>query len=82
MSTGMKIKKSNFYHQKLNQKKSLLIIFHLKIKKTKKFGQLSKILSSEPKECLGAYVISMTSSASDILSVNFFKNAGIKHKIY
>ena len=42
MSTGMKIKKSNFYHQKLNQKKSLLIIFHLKIKKTKKSGQLSK----------------------------------------
>ena len=41
-----------------------------------------KALSSQPKECLGAYIISMTSSASDILSVMFLqKEANIKHKL-
>ena len=36
-------------------------------------------MSDQPKECLGAYVISMTSSASDILSVLFLqKEAKIK----
>jgi len=39
-------------------------------------------LSEEPKECLGAYVISMTSSASDILSVAFLqKEANIKDSL-
>ena len=41
-----------------------------------------KILASQPKECLGAYVISMTSSASDILSVMLLqKEANIKNKL-
>ena len=41
-----------------------------------------KVLASQPKECLGAYVISMTSSASDILSVMFFqKEANIKNRL-
>ena len=31
------------------------------------------ILAEQPKECLGAYVISMTSKASDILSVYFLQ---------
>ena len=40
------------------------------------------LLSNEPSECLGAYVISMTSSASDILSVSFLqKEAKIKNKL-
>ncbi len=39
-----------------------------------------KLLAKTPKECLGAYVISMASSASDILSVMFLqKQAGIKN---
>ena len=39
-------------------------------------------MSEEPSECLGAYVISMTSSASDILSVSFLqKEAKIKNKL-
>ena len=39
-------------------------------------------MSEEPKECLGAYVISMTTSASDILSVSFLqKEANIKDKL-
>ena len=41
-----------------------------------------KTLSNEPPECLGAYVISMTNSASDILAVNFLqKEAKIKEKL-
>ena len=40
------------------------------------------MLASQPQECLGAYVISMTSSASDILSVMFLqKEANIKNKL-
>ena len=35
-------KKIKFLSSKIKSKKSLLIIFHLKIKKTKKSGQLSK----------------------------------------
>ena len=40
------------------------------------------ILKDQPKECLGAYVISMTSAASDILSVSYLqKEAEIKNKL-
>jgi len=39
-----------------------------------------ELLSTQPKECLGAYVISMTACASDILSVIFLqKEAKIKN---
>ncbi len=41
-----------------------------------------KILANEPSECLGAYVISMTTSASDLLSVLFLqKEANIKNML-
>ena len=39
------------------------------------------MLASQPQECLGAYVISMTSSASDILSVMFLQKSNIKNKL-
>ena len=40
------------------------------------------MLADEPPECLGAYVISMTSKASDILAVSLLqKEAGIKNKL-
>ena len=40
------------------------------------------MLAEQPKECLGAYVISMTSSASDILSIAYLqKEAKIKDKL-
>ena len=39
-------------------------------------------MANEPSECLGAYVISMTNSASDLLSVIFLqKEANIKNKL-
>ena len=39
-------------------------------------------LAEQPKECLGAYVISMTSAASDILSVAYLqKESKIENKL-
>ena len=56
--------------------------FIFKNKENKEVWSTFKALSSQPKECLGAYVISMTSSASDILSVMFLqKEANIKSKL-
>ena len=43
--------------------------FNFKNKENKEVWSTFKILANEPHECLGAYVISMTTSASDILSV-------------
>ena len=54
----------------------------LKNKENKEVWSTFKTLSNEPPECLGAYVISMTNSASDILAVNFLqKEAKIKDKL-
>ena len=56
--------------------------FIFKNKENKEVWSTFKALSSQPKECLGAYVISMTSSASDILSVMYLqKEANIKSKL-
>ncbi len=56
--------------------------FIFKNKENKEVWSTFKALSSQPKECLGAYVISMTSSASDILSVmHLQKEANIKSKL-
>ena len=56
--------------------------FIFKNKENKEVWSTFKALSSQPKEGLGAYVISMTSSASDILSVMYLqKEANIKSKL-
>ena len=56
--------------------------FIFKNKENKEVWSTFKALSSQPKECLGAYVISITSSASDILSVMYLqKEANIKSKL-
>ena len=56
--------------------------FVFKNKENKEVWSTFKVLSSQPKECLGAYVISMTSSASDILAVMLLqKEANIKSKL-
>ena len=56
--------------------------FIFKNKENKEVWSTFKVLSSQPKECLGAYVISMTSSASDILAVMLLqKEANIKSKL-
>ncbi len=64
------------------QSKNVLKKFKFKNKENKEVWSTFKVLASQPKECLGAYVISMTSSASDILSVMFFqKEANIKNRL-
>ena len=64
------------------QNKSLLKNFQFKNKENKEVWSTFKVLATQPKECLGAYVISMTSSASDILSVMFLqKEANIENRL-
>ncbi len=74
--------KLNFFKSKLISKKNSINNFHFKNKENKEVWSTFKLLSKEPPECLGAYVISMTSSASDILSVYFLqKEAKISNKL-
>ena len=62
--------------------KNFINNFNFKNKENKEVWSTFKILSKQPEECLGAYVISMTSSASDILSVMLLqKEANIKNKL-
>ena len=75
-------KKIDFLKSKLNSKKNIVNKFQFKNKENKEVWSTFNLLSNEPSECLGAYVISMTSSASDILSVSFLqKEAKIKNKL-
>jgi phosphoenolpyruvate carboxylase len=68
---------SNNMKKKLNFKK-----FNFKNKENKEVWSTFKILAEEPTECLGAYVISMTSAASDILAIYLMqKEADIKNKL-
>jgi phosphoenolpyruvate carboxylase len=56
--------------------------FTFKNKENNEVWSTFKILADEPTECLGAYVISMTSAASDILAVYLMqKQANIKNKL-
>ena len=74
--------KINFLKLKLNSPKNIINKFQFKNKENKEVWETFNVLSQEPAECLGAYVISMTSSASDILSVSFLqKEAKIKNKL-
>ncbi len=64
------------------QSKNVLKNFQFKNKENKEVWSTFKVLATQPKECLGAYVISMTSSASDILSVMLFqKEANIEKRL-
>ena len=74
--------KIKFLKSKLNSSKNIINEFKFKNKENKEVWDTFNVLSQEPDECLGAYVISMTSSASDILSVSFLqKEAKIKNKL-
>ena len=88
-------KKYNKDYTKMNEKEKIELLktkllsknnhinkFQFKNKENKEVWSTFKILANEPSECLGAYVISMTNSASDILSVSFLqKEANIKNKL-
>ncbi|MDA9744499.1 phosphoenolpyruvate carboxylase [Candidatus Pelagibacter sp.] len=62
--------------------KNFIKNFQFKDKENLEVWLTFKELARQPKECLGAYIISMTSSASDILSVILLqKEANIKDKL-
>ncbi len=66
----------------IHSKKKIINNFQFKNRENKEVWSTFKVLAEEPPECLGAYVISMTTSASDILSISFLQNeAGIKEKL-
>ncbi len=71
-----------FLKSLIGKKKNIIKNFNFKNEENKEVWSTFKTLSFEPAECLGAYVISMTASASDILSVSFLqKEANIKNKL-
>ncbi len=75
-------KKINFLANQIKKKKNLLTNFEFKNKENKEVWSTFKTISKQPDECLGAYVISMTSSISDIVTVSFLqKEAQIKNKL-
>ncbi len=76
------IKKINFLKSKIKNKKNIIRNFNFKNKENNEVWSTFRLLSEEPYECLGAYVISMTTSASDILLVSFLqKEAKINEKL-
>ena len=75
-------KKIEFLKKQILSKKNQLNKFQFSNRENKEVWSTFKILANEPSECLGAYVISMTNSASDLLSVIFLqKEANIKNKL-
>ncbi len=75
-------KRIEFLKEQILSKKNQINDLQIRNKENKEVWSTFKILADEPSESLGAYVISMTTSASDILSVLFLqKEAKIKDKL-
>ncbi len=75
-------KKINMLINLIKDKKNIIGKYKFRNKDNKEVWDTFKIIAEEPIECLGAYVISMTSSASDILAVSFLqKESKIKEKL-
>jgi len=71
-----------FLKKLLMSKKKYINKFEFRNKDNKEVWSTFKVLANEPPETLGAYVISMTTSVSDILTVYLLqKEANIKHKL-
>ena len=62
-------KKIKLLNKSIKQKKSFVNKINLRDKENLEVWKTFKQISKEPEQCMGAYVISMTSKASDILSV-------------
>ena len=74
--------KVNLLKSLILSKKNIINKFNFKNKENKEVWSTFQALAEEPAECLGAYVISMTTSASDILAISFLqKEAKIKEKL-
>ena len=72
-STLSESKKINLLNSLIKQKKYFINNLKIKHKDNKEVWNTFKQISKEPEQCMGAYVISMTSKASDILSVYFLQ---------
>ena len=70
LSEDEKIKLLN---KSINQRKFFIDKIIIRDKENKEVWNTFKLIAKEPEQCLGAYVISMTSKASDILSVYFLQ---------
>ena len=66
-------KKINLLNLLIKEKKYFINNLKIKHKDNKEVWNTFKQISKEPEQCMGAYVISMTSKASDILSVYFLQ---------
>ncbi|MDC0586083.1 phosphoenolpyruvate carboxylase, partial [Candidatus Pelagibacter sp.] len=66
-------KKINLLNKLIKQKNYFLDKLNIKDKENIEVWNTFKQISEEPEQCMGAYVISMTSKASDILSVYFLQ---------
>ncbi|MDC1045357.1 phosphoenolpyruvate carboxylase [Candidatus Pelagibacter sp.] len=66
-------KKISLLNNLIKQKKYFLDKLNIINKENKEVWDTFKQISKEPTQCLGAYVISMTSKASDILAVYFLQ---------
>ena len=66
-------KKIKLLNKSIKQKKSFVNKIKLRDKENLEVWRTFKQISKEPEQCMGAYVISMTSKASDILSVYFLQ---------
>ena len=66
-------KKINLLNLLIKEKKHFINDLKIKHKDNKEVWNTFKQISKEPEQCMGAYVISMTSKASDILSVYFLQ---------
>ena len=81
-SSLSEVEKIKLLNQTIKQKKLFVDKLKINNKENKEVWNTFKEISKTPDECLGAYVISMTSTASDILSVYFLQmQAKIKNLI-
>ena len=75
-------KKLDFLSTQIKNKKNIINKYQFRNKENKEVWSTFRMIAEQPKECLGAYVISMTSVASDILSVVYLqKETKIEKKL-
>jgi len=74
-------KKISLLNNLIKQKKYFLDKLNIINKENKEVWDTFKQISKEPAQCLGAYVISMTSKASDILAVYFLQKQAQTKKL-
>jgi len=72
-SSLSEVEKIKLINKSIKQSKSFVNNINLKDKENKEVWSTFKQIAKTPDQCLGAYIISMTSSSSDILSVYFLQ---------